>query len=225
VRMLVSDVPNIGMELLVVHAVISRGMKVAAEHGRRFLPRGYPNASVREGFLSYVRTFVSVLHAHHLVEEELAFPRLRDKFPEIPYDLLLAQHRGIMPVLDEIGSAVEDVAADLRPGESLRKLTDALNRIALLWHPHIRLEEEHLTVEKAQARLSAEEQTEWTRLFMEHSQQHALPDYLVVAFMLYNLPPAERSIFAREMPPIVTEQLVPIVWREKWEPMMPFLLT
>ncbi len=222
--MLVSEVPNIGAELLVVHAAISRGMKVAEENGSKFLQQEFPDASTREGFITYVRTFVSVLHAHHLLEEELAFPRLRDRFPEVPYDLLLAQHKSIVGVLKEIGAAIEGVAAAARPDESLNEMTDALRRIALLWHPHIQLEQEHFTVEEAAARLSVDEQIELIRLFMEHSQQHASPDYLVLPFMLYNLPPEERSVFARELSPMVTEQLVPIVWREKWKPIAPFLL-
>ena len=28
----------------------------------------------------------------------------------------------------------------------------------------------------------------------------------------------------RMLPPIVIQQLVPVVWKEKWEPMRPFLL-
>lgn len=223
--MLVSDVPNLGAELLVVHAAISRGMKVAEEQGRRFSQEGFPEATTRAGFISYVRTFVCVLDAHHLLEEELAFPRLRDRFPEVPYDLLLAQHRDIVGVLQEVGTALEEIATDSRSDQRLDQLTDALRRIALLWYPHIQLEQEHFTVAAAAARLRVDEQIELARLFMEHSQQHASPDYLVLPFMLYNLPPDERSIFARGLPSIVTEQLVPIVWREKWEPMAPFLLT
>ncbi len=223
--MLVAEVPNIGAELLVVHAAISRGMKVAEEHGRRFSRENYPDPATREGFINYVRTFVSVLHEHHLLEEELAFPRLRSKFPEAPYDLLLEQHKVIVGVLNEIRAALEGVAVDWQPDTSLNDLTNALGRIALLWHPHIQIEQEHFTVEQAAARLSADEQIEWSRLFTEYSQQHASPDYLVLPFMLYNLPPAERSIFARTLPPIVTEQLAPTVWREKWAPMAPFLLT
>ena len=222
--MLVAEVPNIGPELLVVHAAISRGMKVAEEHGRRFSREDYPDAATRAGFISYVRTFVSVLHEHHLLEEELAFPRLQEKFPDAPYDLLLDQHKVIVGILDEVGAALEGVAADTRPGESLNGLTDGLSRLAVLWHPHIQIEQEHFTVEQAAARLSADEQIEWSRLFMEYSQQHASPDCLVLPFMLYNLPPAERSIFAGMLPPIVTEQLVPMAWREQWEPMRPFLL-
>jgi hypothetical protein len=53
---------------------------------------------------------------------------------------------------------------------------------------------------------------------------HSGPDYLVVPFVLYNLSPEQRAILAAEMPPIVTQQLVPIAWKAQWEPMSPFLL-
>jgi hypothetical protein len=60
---------------------------------------------------------------------------------------------------------------------------------------------------------------------MEHAQQHTVPDYLIVPFLLYNLPPDKRTFFAGEMPPVVTEQLVPVAWKDKWAPMKPFLVT
>jgi hypothetical protein len=43
-------------------------------------------------------------------------------------------------------------------------------------------------------------------------------------FVLYNLPAEERAILAQKMPPIVTQQLLPVDWKEKWAPMQPFLL-
>jgi hypothetical protein len=61
-------------------------------------------------------------------------------------------------------------------------------------------------------------------LRMEHSQKHSGPDYHVVPFLLFNLTPEERVTFEAEMPRIVMEQLLPVVWKEKWAPMMPFLL-
>jgi hypothetical protein len=42
--------------------------------------------------------------------------------------------------------------------------------------------------------------------------------------MLFNLSPQDRAAFAQAMPPVVTEQLVPVAWRDKWAPMKPFLL-
>jgi hypothetical protein len=52
----------------------------------------------------------------------------------------------------------------------------------------------------------------------------ASPTYLAVPFLLYDLPPEEKAIQARGMPPELTEQLVPVVWKEQWAPMKPFLL-
>ncbi len=54
--------------------------------------------------------------------------------------------------------------------------------------------------------------------------KHSGPDYLVVPFLLYNLSPEDRATMSAEMPPVVTQQLVPVVWKEKWQPMSPFLL-
>ena len=50
------------------------------------------------------------------------------------------------------------------------------------------------------------------------------PPYLTVPFILSNLPVAIRDAMAEGMPAEVVEQLVPIVWREKWKAMKPFLL-
>ena len=54
--------------------------------------------------------------------------------------------------------------------------------------------------------------------------QPACTSYLTLPFILYNLPVQQKSAMAEGMPAEVVEQLVPIVWREKWEPMKPFLL-
>ena len=51
------------------------------------------------------------------------------------------------------------------------------------------------------------------------------PDSLAVPFLLYNLPPEERAMFARPMPFIVTRLLVPFVWKKRWALMRPFLLS
>lgn len=135
-----SSSPSVVAELVRIHLVITRGLKVASENSQSFAQRGYPDASTREGFVSYVRSLASSLHAHHLTEDDLAFPYFREKMPDAPFDLLSAHHRQMVP------------------------------------------------------------------------------------FLLYNLPPEKRAAFAQMLPPVVTQQLVPVVWKEKWEPMKPFLL-
>ena len=34
--------------------------------------------------------------------------------------------------------------------------------------------------------------------------------------LLYNLPPEERANMAQAMPPVVLEEMVPVVWKDKW---------
>ncbi len=178
---------------------------------------------MREGLLSYIRSLVSVLDSHHRLEDELAFPYLKEAFPDGPYELLMGQHLELAPVLAEIKSALDN-SAEIPDSGLFRMLQPLLQKISEFWHPHIRIEEEFLTVEKARAGIALEDHARLGKLFMKHSQQNSGPDFLILPFLLHNLPPDQRSNFAALMPPIVTEQLVPVVWKDKWEPMKPFLL-
>jgi hemerythrin-like domain-containing protein len=214
-----SNTPNIGRDMQRIHAVISRGMTVATEHCGSLA-----DTSVREGFVSYVQTFVEVLNGHHLLEDELAFPSCRDTFPETPFDLLTADHRQMVTILNGIKTAIEEVAAGGPVNKSVDSLSGGLKRIAEIWRPHIRVEEDHFSIERAELRLGVEENARLSQAFGEYTKEHLQPDYLVVPFLLYNLPPQEREGYVKVLPPIVTQQLVPIVWKEKWAPMMPFLL-
>jgi hypothetical protein len=58
----------------------------------------------------------------------------------------------------------------------------------------------------------------------EFFQEHTGPAYLVFPFALYNLSPEDRAILAQGFPEMVTKQLVPIDWKDKWTSMQPFLL-
>jgi hypothetical protein len=218
------NTPNTAEDLLCIHAIITRGLNVSIEKGRLFVQNGYPDASTREGFIAYVGSLVSVLDAHHLTESEVFFPYFRDKLPDAPIDLLIAQHRELEPVLQQAKAATEEISAEALAGAALDRLNGLLGKIADFWHPHIRIEEEHFSVDRIGTLIDATEHDTLARASMQHSQQHAGPDYLVVPFLLHNLPPDRRPIFARLMPPVVTQQLLPVVWKEKWAPMRPFSL-
>jgi hypothetical protein len=58
----------------------------------------------------------------------------------------------------------------------------------------------------------------------EHGVKHAVPPYLTVPFLLYNLSPEDRLVFSEGIPAEVLQNLVPIVWKAKWESMIPYLL-
>ena len=218
-----SNMPNVIVGMLSIHAVITRSLEVAAERSGAFAQQGFPDASSREGFISYLRCLASVLSTHHETEDTLAFPAFRKRL-DAPYDLLTEQHRLLHSLLEEAKAEVEKAAAEPNAAGPLTRLHFVLRRIEELWHRHIGIEEEHFTVDRFASLIPAEEHLQLSALFMQHMQQHAGPDYLIVPFLLHNLVPDKRSIFAGQMPPIITEQLVPVVWKEKWAPMRPFLL-
>jgi hypothetical protein len=41
---------------------------------------------------------------------------------------------------------------------------------------------------------------------------------------LYNLTREDREAMATMIPKTLVEEMVPVVWKEKWAPMKPFLL-
>lgn len=216
--------PNIGADAIRIHRIITRGLKVGIERSRAFAQEGYPDAATQGGFISYVQSLASVLHGHHVTEDDLIFPYLRDRLPEAPYDLLSAQHRELEPLLEETQATLEAVAAEAQPGAALDDLNRTLSRIAEIWYPHIQIEEERFGVQALAALIEADEHVRLGKESAQYGQEHAGPGYLTVPFMLYNLPAEDRAILAQAMPPVVTQQLVPGEWKEQWAPMAPFLL-
>jgi hypothetical protein len=218
-----SNSPNVIVGMLSIHAVVTRSLEVAVERSGAYAQPGFSDGSSREGFISYLRCLLSVLSVHHETEDTLAFPFFREKL-DAPYDLLTEQHRLLDPLLEKAKAGVEKAAADPNATQPMLRLRFVLRRILEFWHPHIAIEEEHFTVDRFASLIPPEEHRRLTVLFMEHMQRHTGPDYLIVPFLLHNLAPDKRRFFAAEMPPVVIEQLVPAVWKEKWAPMQPFLL-
>jgi hemerythrin-like domain-containing protein len=216
--------PNVGADMLRIHSVITRGLDVSIERSAGFAQEGYPDAATQEGFAIYIQALASVLSAHHLAEDEVAFPYLRDKLPDAPFDELMADHRVMEGILEELQATAEAVTAEAQAGDSLNDLNRAVTRLADLWHPHIQKEEGIYDVEMIAALMDVDENVRLGQMLAEHGQQHLQPPYLGMPFVLYNLPAEERAILAQKMPPIVTQQLVPVDWKERWAPMQPFLL-
>ena len=93
------------------------------------------------------------------------------------------------------------------------------------WYPHIETEEGTFTAVRIAAAITPDEDLRLTKVSAEHSRQHSGQDYLVVPFILFNLGPVDRAAMGETRPPIVTQQLVPVTWKEKLKPMKPFLLS
>ncbi len=214
---------NIAISFYNIHTIITRGLKVSIESVQGVIKNGFRNDSDREGLFNYLRALSSVLNSHHLTEDEIAFPYFRDILPDAPFDILIKQHQVIVQFLDECKQAIEKCEKNEQFEIEMGKLESGLTRMNKIWHPHIKIEVDAF-ITKADALLPEEEQLRLVRQFSEHGQKLALPAYLTVPFMLYNLPEDERKVFMQGMPSEVVQNLVPIVWKEKWASMKPFLL-
>ena len=209
--------------LRTIHKVITRGVGVTRSHSQSFAEQGLPDAAVWSGFITYARTFVNLTHAHHDGEEVLIFPFAQERMPDTSFDSLIAQHRELAALLDEMGAAVDE--AEKNPAtESASRISNLGAQISEIWRTHIGQEETIFSEERVNAVVTPDEQAKLMQQAAQHGMAHAGPDYLAAPFLLHNLEPEDREYMAAEMPPILSQQLVPVVWKDQWAPMKPFLL-
>jgi hypothetical protein len=216
--------PDVASDMARIHMVFTRATKVAIQQCEQYSMTGISNECTALGFISYIKAFHSLLHAHHMTEDELVFPYFRPHIPDAPYDILSADHLRVGVSLESIASTIEEITLIPEQPENYNQLASPIIEIDKIWYPHISIEESWFNQERISACFTDEEQENIGREFAFHSQKLSGPDFLVMPFMLYNLPSEKRALLARTFPPIVTEQLVPIVWKEKWAPMQPYLL-
>jgi hemerythrin-like domain-containing protein len=215
---------NIGTSLLAFHTCITRSIDVVAERSQSFAERGFSDAAIRAGFVDYVQSFASLTIAHHITEDDVAFPYFREKMPDAPFDALSVQHMEMHLLLEQIAAVAAELASGAPAQEPLARLARTAASLGRLWDPHRRTEESYLTPERCGAMIDPEENARVGAMFAEHTMKGASPDYLVVPFMIYNMAPPSRELVTREMPPVLVRELVPLVWKDKWAPMAPFLL-
>lgn len=208
--------PNIGADLQRVHRAVTRGLAVAQENCQAFAESGFPDEATREGFWKYCQGLEAIAHSHHVTEDDLFFPYLAERMPDTDFDELAAEHQVMHGILAEMRAA--------REAESPAEMGSALARMAELWHPHIEKEEGQFSPEVAAELMAVPEHIDLAQKAAALSQEHAQPGPLAIPFLLYNLEGGDRAHFFAVMPPEITQQLVPVVWKDEWAPMKPFLL-
>ena len=210
--------PNVGNDLVRIHKVVTRALEVALENSQ---PAQLPEVQ-RPGFSAYVRALTVLLHAHHLGEDELAFPFWKVRLPTGPFDELSQQHQQMVTYLERIEHWM--AGPDAWQDNAVKALHAAMSELQELWGTHISLEEDTVGPEKSAEILSPSENAQLGQQLSEHGQAHAQPGELVMPFVVYNLNPADRAEFIKLLPPVVANQLIPFAWKPVWEPMSPFLL-
>ncbi len=211
--------PNAGASLIRIHKVMTRALVVSL----RFSQESGPRPEWREGFQRYVQTFFTSILSHHDGEDEIGFPFLKKKLPDGPFDVLSQQHRLMIPILDKINAWCNRGAAAWNAG-ALSDLHSTVSDLNDLWHNHIPIEESHFSPQECERLLTPEENAALDGQLAGHAAQHSLPSEHVLPFVLYNLEGDDRAAMALSFPPVVSQQLVPVVWKPAWEPMKPFFL-
>jgi hypothetical protein len=218
-----SSSPSFAQDLLRIHRVVSRGLYVSVTNGVDFVQAGFPDPGTHLGYAAYTQSLAMVLDAHHLGEDEIAFPSLREKITAAPYERLIRSHQDIVVLLDSVQKAIPLVAG--RGGQAdLAELVHLLRKVADIWRPHIQTEEFYFSEEALAAAVSPEEQERISSAMAKHGQEHAAPSALALPFLLFNLEGEDRAAMAASLPAVVLEQLIPKGWKEQWAPMKPFLL-
>ena len=171
----------------------------------------------------YLQTLTAVLSAHHLGEDEVAFPALKLKFPDVPYGRLGSDHVVIEKKLVQIKNALPGLAsADSKA--SLALAVEFLKGILAMWAPHIQIEETSFKAAAIASAMTFDEQLQLSAEFGKHSQEHVGPPFFALPFVLFNLEQEDRAAMASGMPKELVEVLIPGEWKPKWAPMLPFLL-
>ena len=120
--------PNPGADLIRIHRVITRALEVSLEECQG----SGPAPALRQGFHSYVLSLASAVHAHHLGEDEVAFPFWQKMEPQLPIDQLSITHRLILPLLDRLHFWLEAGDSAWEPA-SIAHLRAVLTALISLW--------------------------------------------------------------------------------------------
>src|SRR5512136_593423 len=115
---------------LSIHRIISRGLKVSIQKCDEYIgKKGIPSEEAA-GFRMYVTTLKWITHAHHLTEDEIAFPYFKDKL-EAPYARLQADHQAIARILVKVDTCLPEISSG-----GVGRLREVMGDFDTLWGPH-----------------------------------------------------------------------------------------
>ena len=207
-----------GLDL--IHKVLTRPLDVGIAHLDKCLISNKVDIENQDGFKDYINSLVNVFFGHHHGEDEIMFPTLEDKIKDADFSKLKKQHKELHPLAEKIK---EKINTDSPKINNYREIRSLLKETKNLWIKH--REEEEKTVElDIEPLLSSKEQIELSDKLGKHGQSVSKPATLILPFLIYNLEGDDREEFTSDMPWILKKVIVPVIWRNKWERMKPFLL-
>lgn len=215
---------TVAKDIIRIHLVITRAIEISIEKSQVFKNQGKVDENLRDGFINYLNSLLSLFHSHHLVEDDQIFPYFESHTLKAPYELMGNQHKDLLPLLDGLENCINNLSLNSSNQEFIENLLENLEQIQKVWIPHYQLEEEYLNDDNISNLISDQEQHKLCLEFSEYAAQHIKPDYLVIPFILYNLPLEQRKLMAEVFPPVVIEELIPNQWKQQWQSMSPFFI-
>jgi hemerythrin-like domain-containing protein len=218
-----NDEIKLAGDFLRIHKVITRALDVCVSKGSEYIQKGFPDPTLQQGFVLYLQTLTAVLSAHHLGEDEVAFPALKLKLPDEPYEKLGSDHIEIEKKLVQVKNTLPGIeSADF--ASPLAIAVEILKEILAMWRSHIQIEETSFKAAAIASAMTFDEQLHLSEKISKFSQEHGGPPFFVLPFVLFNLEQEDRAVMASGIPMELVEVLLPGEWKVKWAPMLPFLL-
>jgi hemerythrin-like domain-containing protein len=182
-------------DMVVVHRVFRREFALLPRMVRAVAPGDLAQAGV---VVAHAREMTAMLHHHHTAEDELVWPRLRDRAQLDPWMLerMEAQHHVVGELLEELDVALPRFAgtADPAPGTALASVLDQVSA-ALDEH----LDEEETSILPVVARTLTV--TEWEELAQRGMSAMSKPRLLVIlGHILEEADDDERAAFLGHVP-------------------------
>ena len=213
---------NIADGLVGIHRSITRGFTIIEETLQSMMHKTLSDEESFKGFLYYLSSLITLIHAHHSTEDAIVFPIFRKKTIDAPYSLLVKEHVKMEAMLNEIKSLIERLTENKEDMVTMKKLQETIQALNDLWSPHIEIEECNFSGTTIGTHIIVEEQQQIAIQIGQHMAQNAKPDYLLIPFIFYNLSSEDRKMMQPFLPANITSLLS--TWKNSWMPMKPYLI-
>lgn len=201
------------------HRALGAAFSRCAAHAEQLAAT--PNAAALRAYLRYVDTALTAFDAHHRLEEDVLFPLFARRDADAPVRALIDEHATLKQLEAAVRAARVEVARD---PAALRGLAAAWRALYDACLPHFADEERAFDDAWYAAHLAPDALLAFGKQVAQHSQQHHKPAARLLPFILYNLAPDDRAVFAARMPRFVTQVLVRHLFKwVGWRDMHPFL--
>lgn len=182
-------------DMVVVHRVFRREFALLPRMVRAVVPGDIEQAAVVE---THAREMTAMLHHHHTAEDELVWPRLRDRAALDPWLLerMETQHHVLGGLLDELDVALPRFAETADPASGAL-LAAVLDRVSAALHEHLGEEEETILPVVARTLTVAE----WEELARRGMSAMSKPRLLVIlGHILEEADDDEQTAFLQHVP-------------------------